>query len=221
MAAIEKPPHVSNTTYNMLVTLPEDGEYLPALNLLTDRTIMPAIWEDLENSDKAVYFTCSIINGISFWGMHDGQSPSVNYELYLSAQKHLKGFLNAINQSADLLFNYQLCFERAIRNAHAERLFLQPAEKPNMKNIHFISLTLDIIKQADTWEKTDFDRNEKSIFPRKMKEKSAYRTYLVRVIHEALQETQKNVTYGRVANIINIMFPDEEALDETHVRKLI
>lgn len=215
---IKKPPYMSQKTYGVFNSLPKNDDYLPALNLLNDKMVMKEIWEQLEKIDKASYFACSIINGISFWGVNDGQTPSETYQLYKSSQTHLKKFLKSITQSSDLLYNYQMCFERAFNE---ERKYFQIDERTIIENTHFHLLIENIINQTNTWEKSDFNKNKDSIYPRKMNEESAYRTYLVRLVHETFINIQKDITYGKIADIVNVMLPDIDGLDETHVRKLV
>lgn len=204
----------------------EQEDYLPLKRLLTDDTVMPNVWNLLDKKGKAIEFYMKRLNAISFWMMADTMPLTEQKKHLLKAEKALHALYANIIPCAENQFFMQHCFENAMREYfHPQRVPFNiiGQNNPERLSVHFISLLGKILNHFDEQKKYLLERQHQkdSNFPRKMNDKNAFRTYLVKGVSKDVKEFLGAKNYALVADIVQVMTDDSEGIGEDLISKIV
>lgn len=198
-------------------------------SLIMDDTYTVKLWPELIANGNAEDFVMQVRYFADMWSMRDENTPLQRFKSHQKIHNHLTKALSALRVSPDLMMNYQQIFEGALGNANKIRIDSEAnpslsSEHFSANNIHFVSVMSEMIEETGKWNKEDFESSGETNFPRKINEKSAYRTYMVKSVAEYFGETFAVQRFELIADAVNAMFAHIEDLmpiDGGHVQKLL
>jgi hypothetical protein len=202
-----------------------DDLYMPIRHLIADDILMPTIWRNLGDKGVGLTFFLSLINDIGFWAMKDKMPPSEKKTLYESIDKNLSKLIDGLATSTDLQLDCQMFFEAAVYELSGQRIgaFIRQDAASEVRVAHFINV-LGRIKSGLLREETQIHgtkTKERSVYPRKMNEKSSFRTYLARCISGAIEELMGKKNPQMVVAVLQVMLDDPNGISEDHLRKIL
>lgn len=210
---------------DLLQSTPFHDLYAPVRRLIFDDSLMPEIWSRLDQKEMGLAFLLSLINDISFWGMKDKTTPTESKILYEQVDKSLSRLVQAMASSADLQFDCQQLFELAVFDISGQKI--TKAIKVNntleVNVVHFLDV-LQKIRSGLLEIKNDREmapEHTSSLYPRKMNEKSSFRTYLARCVYRSLEGLSDRKNLKTVADVLQVMLDDPEGISEDHLRKIL
>lgn len=215
--------HLARNPYLVKESSTADG-YAPIRRIVFDESLMPKIWRKLQEKEASIKFLFSLVNDISFWMMKDKTAPSQKEKLYEAANKNISKLIDAIAASADLQFECQMLFEDAIYQFIGKRpVEVMQGNPSQIKAAHFLSVLQVMEKELAeiTVEPPTPSDSIDSVYPRKMNEKSSFRTYLARCLSKSLEDIFGKRNPQMVVSILQVMLDDPDGISEDHLRKLL
>lgn len=200
-------------------------EYMPLRRLVLDRTIMQSIWKKLDEKKCAGVFLGRLMTDVCFWSAADPTPLSEQKITLKRTIKMLDDLIQLTGKSSEVRFFIQMAFEHTAKGLTGKKMFGKIDFKENspQQNVDFLGFLIHLRDVAENSSASFFSREHKtdSIFPRKMNEPTAFRTFMARSVADHLAVLFKKPKLQMVADILQVMFEDAEGITEDHVRKLI